>query len=79
VLELNIESRDYDFLGMTSEIDRYCNKNQIAPKLANRIRLAFEELVQQMLIPALESPRIQATIEYSEADERATILLSHSN
>ncbi len=73
VLELNIESRDYDFLGMAGEIENYCNRNQVPPKLAGRINLAFEELVQQMLIPALEKPRIQAVIEYAEADARATM------
>jgi len=56
VLELNIENRDYDFLGMAGEIDRYCGKNQIPARLAYHIRLAFEELVHQMLIPALEHP-----------------------
>ena len=78
VLELNITSRDYDFLGMAGEIDQYCNKSQIAPKTASRIRLAFEELVQQMLIPALEQPRIQAVIEYAEADARATMTVRYN-
>ena len=67
VLELNIESRDYDFLGMAGEIETYCSKNQIAPKLANRVQLVFEEAMQ-LLMPALESPRIQAVCEYSGAD-----------
>ena len=78
VLELNIESRDYDFLGMASEIKQYCNKNQISPKLANRIRFVFEELVQQMLLPELETPHIQAVIEYSEADEKATMTVCYN-
>ena len=78
VLELNIESRDYDFLGMAGEIENYCNRNQIAPKQASRIRLAFEELVQQMLVPALEKPRIQAVIEYSEAGEQATMTVRYN-
>ena len=71
VLELGIESRDYDFLGMAGEIDRYCVKNQVPARLAHYIHLAFEELVQQILVPALEDPKIQAVIEYSEADESA--------
>ena len=37
VLELNIHSRDYDFLGMAGEIEAWCGKNQIAPRAANRI------------------------------------------
>ena len=68
VLELNIESRDYDFLGMAGEIEQYCNRNQIAPRTARRLLLAFEEAMQ-LLMPALNAPRIQATCEYSEATE----------
>jgi len=78
VLELNIENRDYDFLGMAGEIDQYCNKNQIPFRQASWIRLAFEELAQQMLIPALEKPRIQAVIEYSEAEEQATMAVRYN-
>ena len=66
VLELNIESRDYDFLGMASQIEAYCNKNQIPSRLANHVQLTFEEVVQQ-LIRVLKDPRIQAVCEYSEA------------
>ena len=78
VLELNIESRGYDFLGMAAEIRQYCDKNQISPKLFNRIRFVFEELVQQMLLPKLESPHIQAVIEYSEADGQATMTVRYN-
>ena len=78
VLELNIESRGYDFIGMASEIKRYCDKTQISPKQANHIRIAFEELVQQLLMPALESPRIRVAIEYSEADEQATMTVHYN-
>ncbi len=70
VLELNIESRDYDFFGMASQIEAYCNKNQIPPRLANHVQLTFEEAVQQ-LIGVVKEPRIQAVCEYSEATEAA--------
>ena len=78
VLELNIESRDYDFLGMAGEIDRYCDRNQIPHKTAQRIHLAFEELVQQTLIPALAQPDIQTVIEYSEAGESAVMTVRYN-
>ena len=77
VLELNIESRDYDFLGMAGEIEQYCNKNQIPHKQANHIGLAFEELMQQMLMPILESPNIQTVIEYSEAEVHSTMTVRY--
>ena len=71
VLELNIESRDYDFLGMASQIEAWCGRNQIPYTTASRIQLAFEETVARLLMPALEAPRIQAVCEYSEATESA--------
>ncbi len=76
VLELNIESRDYDFLGMAGEIETYCAKNQITPKAAGRIQLAFEETMQ-ILMSILENPRVQAVCEYSEATECAEWTISY--
>ena len=76
VLELNIESRDYDFLGMAGQIEAYCNKNQIAPRTSSRIQLAFEESAQ-MLVSMIENPRIQAVCEYSEATETAEWMVSY--
>ena len=68
VLELNIESRDYDFLGMADEIEAWCGKNQIPSKLANRVQLAFEETTQ-LLLPLMKIPHVQADCEYSEQSE----------
>ena len=76
VLELNIESRDYDFLGMAGEIEAWCGKNQIAPRLTNRIHLLFEELMELML-PVLKVPRVQAVCEYSAQMERAEWTISY--
>ena len=78
VLELNIESRDYDFLGAVSEIGQYCNKNQVVPKAAQHIQLAFEETVQNLLLPVLKAPRIHAVVEYSAADESTAMTLLYN-
>ena len=78
VLEFSIESRHYDFLATAGEIDKYSRKNQIPWKMANRIRLAFEELVQQTLIPALKHPDIRIVIEYSEVAESATMTVRYN-
>ena len=77
VLELLIDSRDYDFIGAGGEIDRYCLQNDIPPRIKYRIRLAFEELVQQMLLPVLDRSPIRVTAEYSEAEELATVTASY--
>ena len=73
VLELLVDSREYDFIGAGSEIDLYCLKNDIPPRLKYRIRLAFEELVQQMLLPVLDCGPIHVTAEYSAAEEQAIV------
>ena len=42
VLELRIDSRDFDFIGAGTEIDRYCLQNDIAPTKRYHICLAVE-------------------------------------
>ena len=78
VLELNIDSRDFDFPGIGSEIDRYCLKNDISSRLKYRIHLVFEELVQQILLPVLPEPVIQVTAEYSEAEGRVGLTVRYN-
>ena len=78
VLELSIESRDYDFLATAGEIDKYCRKNQIPWKTAHRIRLAFEELVHQTLIPALGKPMVRIAVEYSEVTESTIMTIQYN-
>ena len=77
VLELTIDSRDFDFLGAGSEIDRYCMQNDIPSRTKYRIRLAFEELVQQMLLPILDRTPICVTVEYAEAEQETTVTVAY--
>ncbi|MBQ6365027.1 MAG: amino acid ABC transporter ATP-binding protein [Oscillospiraceae bacterium] len=64
-LELTVEGRGCDFPGMIGETAAYCIRNQIERILASRIQLVFEE-VTQLLLAALDDPRIHAVCEYSE-------------
>ena len=73
ILELVIDSRDFDFIGAGSDIDRYCMQNDIPLRIKYRIRLAFEELVQQMLLPVLGRTPVRVTLEYSPTNEQATV------
>ncbi len=75
VLEMKIESRDFDFRAMAGEIDRYCRKNQVDGKLTYHIQLAFEETVQGQLMNVLQDPRIRVVVEYSEEDKKAVMTL----
>ena len=78
VLELNIENRDYDFLGMVSEIEQYCHKNQVNYRTAQHIQLAFEETIQNLLLPVLNAPKIHTVVEYSAADESTVMTLQYN-
>lgn len=64
-IEFDIKGRSCDFPGMIGEIMAYCIRNQIERKLAGHIQLTFEE-VTQLLLAALDDPRIHAVCEYSE-------------
>jgi len=70
VLEFTVDSRNFDFIGAGAKIDRYCLLNDMAPRVKYRVRLTIEELVQQILMPALPQPHIRVTVEYSEAEKR---------
>ena len=73
VLERTIEGRDFDFPAAVSAIDAWCQKNLIPRHTCNRLHLAFEELVQQILLPALDDPRVHMAAEYSETDRRLDV------
>ena len=78
VLELDIRSHDYDFIGADAAIDRYCVQNDMPPKERYRVHLAVEELVRQILLPRMAEPQIHVQVEYSPKTEAATISVSYS-
>ena len=73
-MELKIDSSDFDFIGAGNEIDQYCLRNNIPSRIKYRIRLAFEELTQQMLFPVQKNTPVMITIEYSEAESQAIVI-----
>ena len=78
VLELTIDRAGYEVPGTAGQIEQYCSRNQISPKVSARIQLAFEELIQQTLVPMLPSPSIHAVIEYSEAEDTAVFTVRYN-
>ena len=70
VFELEIDSKNCDFLGSQGLVEQYCAKNRLSRKEEMRLQLIFEELVHQILIPAMDQPDILMTIEYSEESEK---------
>ncbi|MBR4256570.1 MAG: amino acid ABC transporter ATP-binding protein [Clostridia bacterium] len=78
MLDISVEDRDFDFFGAVSEIDRFCIQNDISPRARYRIRLAFEELTEQIILPTLADPRIKFTAAYSEANRTAEITVLYN-
>ena len=78
VLELNVEGRDFDFPGAVSAIEAYCQKNLIPRRMCNRLHLAFEELVEQILLPKLEEPDIRFTAEYSDSSGEIDVTVRYN-
>ncbi len=77
VLELDIESRTYDYLGTQSLIEEYCVRNQVPYKLSGQIHLVFEEAVHQCIVSTMEKPKVHLGIEYSQENERAAFAIDY--
>ena len=77
VLEFSIASRDFDFMGMITEINRYCFKNRIDPRTSQRIRSAIEELCVGILLPVIREPKIDICVEYSEESGSAAVTVRY--
>ena len=78
MLEIDVDSKDFDFFGAGSQIDKYCIQNDIPPRTRYLIRLTFEELIQQILLPTLTEPRIKFTAGYSEQNKTADITVLYN-
>ena len=70
-LEINIRNKDYNFLETAGSISRFCAGNHILGKFAIYIHLAFEELVEQLLVQEMGMPHIRVILEYSEKTDQA--------
>ena len=77
VLEITVDERDHDFIGVGTQIDQYCMQNDIPPRTKYKIRLAFEELVEQILVSREDVFPIHFTAEYTEAQEETAIEVSY--
>lgn len=76
VLEIKAGTKDYDFRSVVSDIEQYCRRNQVDLRLNYYIQLAFEELVQQLLMTRLEGTQIDVIIEYSAIKKNALLTAS---
>ncbi|MBO6215908.1 MAG: amino acid ABC transporter ATP-binding protein [Lachnospiraceae bacterium] len=73
VFEADIDSKDYDFIGLDAKLKQYLMQNDVPVAEKNRIEHAIEELIRQILIPEITTTDIHFAVEYSEQDKRTNI------
>jgi len=79
VLELVINSPDFDFIAYTNNIKIFADKNDVPKKIFNKLTLLFEEICMITLLPILgKNPKIRVTIEYSAQNVSADMLIDYN-
>ncbi len=76
-LHLSVENEDFDFIGMSSQIDVFGKENLLSDKAINTLRLIFEETVMQGLVQREGVFPIDITVEISETDGNAALTLEY--
>lgn len=74
-----ITTKDFDFLGFNSTIEKFGVENKIAPKTVMAMEHIVEEIVMANLLPRMEEKfRISVQLEYSDSTETSSITISYS-
>ena len=77
--EANITSRDFDFIGLMTELEEFGRRNMISQKTIYRTQSVFEEMCVQILLPQLpEAFAMQVSSAYSQKEERMTMQIRYS-
>ena len=74
-----ITSRDFDFIGLNTQIEEFGRKQLISQKQIYNLQLCFEEICVQSILPALpEAFSLIFTIEYSESEGSLIIQMRYN-
>ena len=75
ILELVVDSRNYDFAAVESRIREHCSKQHLSPSLQNRLQLVFEELVHQQLVRGSGLSTIKLLVEIPQEQNSCTVTI----
>ena len=79
VLEYPIASKDFDFLGLNTQIEEFGRKHRISQRSIYNIQAYVEEMCMQILLPQMKDPfEMLVTIEYSEEHDDADVIIRYS-
>ena len=69
----------FDFIGLNTEIEEFGRKHRISQRTIYRIQAYVEEMCVQIILPQLDDPfSVLLTIEYSEEQDRAEVVIRYS-
>ena len=78
VLEYPISSRDFDFIGMNTQIEEFGRKHRISQRTIYRMQAYVEEMCVQILLPQMKDLfDMLVTIEYSEENDEAVVVIRY--
>ena len=79
VLEYSITSRDFDFIGLNTQIEEFGRKHRISQRSIYNIQAYIEEMCVQIILPQLkEGFEMVVTIEYSEEENDADVIIRYN-
>ena len=79
VLEYPISSKDFDFIGMNTQIEEFGRKHRISQRTIYRMQAYVEEMCVQILLPQMKDTfDMLVTIEYSEENDEAVVVIRYS-
>lgn len=79
VLEYSIESKDFDFIGLNTQIEEFGRKHCISQRTIYNLQAYIEEMCVQILLPCMgEGFEMLITVEYSEERNDATVVIKYS-
>ncbi|HIV16862.1 MAG TPA: amino acid ABC transporter ATP-binding protein [Candidatus Alectryocaccobium stercorigallinarum] len=78
VFEETIESRDFDFIGLVSQIEEFGRKCRMSQKLIYRVQQVFEELGVQIILPEFSDRfHMELVLEYSAEPENVRMQIKY--
>jgi polar amino acid transport system ATP-binding protein len=78
VFEETIESKDFDFIGLVSQIEEFGRKCRMSQKLIYRVQQVFEELGVQIILPELSDRfHMELVLEYSAEPENVRMQIKY--
>ena len=79
VFEIIIDSPDFDFIGIISQLEQFGRKHEMGQKNIYRIQNIFEELCMQTLVPRIGNElQMQLLVEYSEENNDTSMTIRYT-